>query len=190
MDERLDPAPRPARDWRWLFPVIALLALIADQWSKAAIIASLALDESWRPWVGTPLLELFAFTHIKNSGAAFGMFQQGGALFILIAIVVTLGILLRFRQLPPWKAWLFIGLGLIQGGALGNVVDRVRHGHVTDFIHVGTFAIFNVADAAIFCGVVLLVVMMWREEQAETRSRAAEAALHPAPPDAPEEWSA
>lgn len=176
MNDTVAPSP-PVPNWRWLFPVTVALSLIADQWSKAAIIDRLALDESWRPWAGTPILELFAFTHIKNSGAAFGMLQQGGWLFVIIAVVVTFGILLRFRQLPKWKPWLFAGLGLIQGGALGNVVDRLRIGHVTDFIHVGTFAIFNIADAAIFCGVVLLVFMMWREEQAEERARAAEAAM-------------
>ena len=167
MEERLDPTPRRA-DWRWLFFVVAAVAIAFDQWTKAAIIDWLPLHESWRPFAGTPLLELFAFTHIKNSGAAFGMLQQGGWLFAAIAVAVTIAILVRFPSLPRHKAWLFAGLGLVQAGALGNLIDRLRlGGAVTDFIHIGNFAIFNVADAAIFCGVILLSAMMWREERAE-----------------------
>ncbi len=155
-----------SRSYRWVLAVVALVILAADQWSKAKIIQWLALGESWRPFAGTPLLELFALTHTKNSGAAFGIFQTGGWFFVIVAIVVSLGILWYYPRLPREKWWLFLSLGLQLGGALGNLTDRLRIGHVTDFVHIGSFAIFNVADSAIVVGVLLLALHMYREEDA------------------------
>ncbi|MDQ4077725.1 MAG: signal peptidase II [Chloroflexota bacterium] len=150
--------------YRWLLIVVAIIVLVVDQWSKARIIEWLEIGESWRPWAGTPILELFAFTHTKNSGAAFGIFPSGGWFFIIVAIVVSFGILWYFPRLPREKWWLFLSLGLQLGGALGNLIDRLRIGWVTDFVHIGSFAIFNVADASIVCGVLILAFHMYRED--------------------------
>lgn len=155
----------PSRDYRWLLSVVAGLALGFDQWSKARIIEWLALGESWRPFAGTPLLELFAFTHTKNTGAAFGMFQTGGWFFIIVAIVVSIFIVIYTPRIPSHRWYVFLALGLTLGGALGNLVDRLRLGWVTDFIHIGSFAIFNVADSSVFCGAVILFIVMWREDE-------------------------
>lgn len=174
-----DPIARDAAtsDYRWLLAVVAALIFAADQWSKALVIQRLALGETWRPLAGTPILEWFAFTHTKNSGAAFGIFPSGGWFFVIVAVVVSLGILWYYPRLPRDHWWLFLALGLQLGGALGNLADRLRIGHVTDFVHIGNFAIFNVADSAVVCGVLILGLHMWQEDaqRAEREARAANA---------------
>lgn len=162
----------PSRDYRWLLFVVAAIALGLDQWSKARIIDWLAIGESWRPYAGSPILELFAFTHTKNMGAAFGMFQTGGWFFIIVATVVSLFIAFYAPRIPRQQWYVFLALGLTMGGALGNLVDRLRLGWVTDFIHIGDFAIFNIADSSVVSGVTLLFFIMWRED--EERKRVAE----------------
>jgi signal peptidase II len=172
----------PSRDYRWLLFAVAALSLGLDQWSKARIIEWLAIGDSWRPYVGTPILELFAFTHIKNMGAAFGMFQTGGWFFIIVATVVSIFIALYAPRIPRHQWYVFLALGLTMGGALGNLVDRLRLGWVTDFIHVGNFAIFNIADSSVVLGVIILFFIMWRDD--EQRKRMAESS--PAAPMAVE----
>jgi signal peptidase II len=167
-----------SRDYRWLLWVVAALVFGLDQWSKSRIIEWLDFGETWRPLAGTPILELFAFTHIKNTGAAFGMFQTGGAFFIVIAIVVSLFIVFYTPRIPRARWLMFIALGLELGGATGNLIDRLRLGWVTDFVHIGSFAIFNVADSAVVSGVVLLFFLMWRDDEATKRAQTATDAPH------------
>ncbi len=152
--------------WAFLASVVATV-IIADQFSKAYATAHLQWGESWMP------LEIvrpfFRFTLTHNTGAAFGLFPQGGTLFLLIALAVAGVILYYYRQLPP-QAWLMrLALGLQLGGALGNVVDRLRQGYVVDFFEVPHWPVFNVADSCIVVGVVLLGWVMWREERRTTR---------------------
>lgn len=150
--------------------VAAALALSFDQWSKARIIEWLALGETWRPYDGTPLLELFAFTHTHNTGAAFGMFQTGGWFFVIVAVLASLFIAFYAPRIPRHRWYMFLALGLIMGGALGNLVDRLRLGWVTDFVHIGSFAIFNVADSSVFIGVVILFIIMWLDDEEKKRT--------------------
>lgn len=172
----------PTRGYRWLFWLFALATYGLDQWTKWLVIQRLAVGESWRPWAGTPLLDLFALTHIKNSGAAFGFFESGGLLFIVVAIVVSLGILWYWPRLPRHQWWLYIALGLQLGGALGNLTDRLRLGWVTDFVHIGSFAIFNVADAAVVTSVVVLGAHMTWEDRKKEQARKAMPASEPFDP--------
>lgn len=153
------------RGYRWLLWVIATAVLVLDQWSKAQIIESLAIGQTWRPWAGRPILEWFAFTHTKNTGAAFGIFPTASLFFVMVAVLVSLAIVWYAPRLPKSQWWLFLSLGLELGGALGNLTDRLHLGWVTDFVHIGSFAIFNVADSAIVCGVAILLVHFWYEEK-------------------------
>lgn len=155
----------PIRGYRWLLWVVAIATLVLDQWSKGQIIEWLAMGKTWRPWAETPILEWFAFTHTKNTGAAFGIFPDASWFFIIVAIIVSLAIIWYAPSLPSNQWWLFLSLGLELGGALGNLTDRLSLGWVTDFVHIGSFAIFNVADSAIFCGVLILFVHFWYEEK-------------------------
>ena len=154
----------------WLLLIgVTLLTVAADQASKAYAVAHLGLYESWMPLAF--LEPLFRFTLVHNTGAAFGLFPQGGSIFLIIAIVISVVIVYYYRQVPS-GAWLArLALGLQLGGALGNVVDRVRLGYVVDFLHVEYWPVFNVADSCIVIGVALLTLLMLIQEHQEARAR-------------------
>ena len=123
------------------------------------------------PWL-TPVVQ---FTHVTNTGAAFGLFPGLSTVFLIVAIVVIVAIFVYGRQIPA-GLWLpRVALGMQLGGALGNLVDRVTLGFVVDFIDAQfwpfrTFPIFNVADSSIVVGVtILLLVMVWEERQARAQ---------------------
>nr|WP_234443364.1 signal peptidase II [Streptomyces sp. NRRL B-24484] len=140
---------------------VALLAYLIDLGSKLLVVARL---EGHRPI--QVIGDVMTFQVIRNPGAAFGMGQAMTVVFTAIAaavIVVIWRIARRLHSLP-WA----IALGLLLGGALGNLTDRlfrspgVFRGHVVDFISVQHFAVFNLADSAIVCGGVLVVLLSFR----------------------------
>jgi signal peptidase II len=153
---------------------LGALVIFADQYSKHLVRTRLALNESWSLFPG--LAPYARILHINNTGAAFGMFKEAGLFFTAVALVVSAVILYYARQVPDGHGWIRLALGLQLGGAVGNLIDRLIFGTVTDFISVGTFAIFNVADASISVGVALLALIMLIE------SRAAKKKLADAPP--------
>jgi signal peptidase II len=161
-----ETADRPASGatlGQWLFLLgVAALAILADQITKAYVVAHLALHASWMPLAF--LEPIFRFTHVHNTGAAFGLFPEGGSFFLVIAVIVATFIIYYYRQLPA-GAWLVrLALGLQLGGALGNVIDRLHRGYVVDFMHLEHWPVFNVADSCIVLGVVLLALEMLIEE--------------------------
>jgi len=146
-----------ASNWLWLgVTVIAL-----DQWTKWLVVQRF---EEFERLTLLPVLELM---RLHNEGAAFSFLSDAGGwqrwVFTALAVAVSTGILVWLRRLPPkGQGLLAAGLSLILGGALGNVIDRVLHGHVIDFIRVHYeqhyFPAFNVADSAITIGAVLIVL--------------------------------
>jgi signal peptidase II len=162
---------RSARHWLALVSIVALVLLV-DQASKAYVAAHLPLHDSWAPVKA--LEDIFRFTHVRNTGAAFGLFPQGGFLFLGIAVIVSVIILYYYRQVPA-DAWLVrLALGLQLGGALGNALDRMRLGYVVDFFDVSYWPVFNVADSCVVLGVGTLVLVMLREERRERQRQAAQ----------------
>ncbi|MEA4906588.1 MAG: signal peptidase II [Anaerolineaceae bacterium] len=146
-----------------------LLALMAgavialDQWTKALVRDSLALGEYWSPW---PWLTPYArIVHWHNTGVAFGMFPGMGQVFTVLAILVSVVIIYYFPRVAPQDWSLRVAMGLQLAGALGNLIDRVLFGGVTDFISVGTFPVFNVADSSITIGVLILILGIWLQER-------------------------
>jgi signal peptidase II len=143
--------------------LIAGIVVAIDQGTKALVRANLALEEFWAPW---EWLEPYArIVHWKNRGAAFGMLPGFGDIFMVLAIIVALAILYYFPQVPKEDWPLRLAMGLQFGGALGNLIDRLTIGWVTDFISIGSFPVFNVADASISTGVVVLVLGVWIKER-------------------------
>jgi signal peptidase II len=138
-----------------LFFGVAALVLVVDQVTKHVVLTQLSVGEMWNP---VPLLMPFIrVTHVTNTGAAFGMFREYGVFFALVAVVVVIGIIGFYRYLPPNQGWLRVSLGLQLGGALGNLLDRIRLGSVVDFIDFRPWpAVFNLADTAIVVGVAIL----------------------------------
>ena len=153
---------RHLRDYLPLL-IIAGVILVLDQWSKHLVRTSIPYSEVWAPWDW--MLPFVRFVHWQNTGAAFGMFQGMNIVFMILAIIVSIAILYYFPLIPK-EDWLIrVALCSQFGGAVGNLIDRFQFGAVTDFISVGSFAVFNVADACISVGVVLLILGMWLRER-------------------------
>ena len=157
-----EPAPKPQQPKIYrdllLIPVFALV-VITDQVAKALIRGNLRLHES------VPDDGFFRFTYPTNTGAVFGVFSDQ-TFIMTIASFVGVGILLYFYHSQSGSERLVrLSLGLLLGGAIGNLVDRIFLGRVTDFIDVGPWPIFNLADSAIVIGIAILVVVFLFEKE-------------------------
>ncbi len=131
----------------------AAAALVIDQVSKAVVRANMQLGDS------VPLIKgIINLTYVRNVGAAFGLFPGRLPIFIAISLGVLAGIAWVWWRLKPQNTWIAIALGLVAGGATGNLIDRVIAGRVTDFFDLGWFPVFNVADMALDVGVAILLV--------------------------------
>ena len=158
-------------DYLVLF-LIAAIIVAFDQWTKALVRAYVPLGGDWLP---TWLAWLTPFARIRywyNSGAAFGFFQNGNTVFSILAILVDFFIIYYFPRTSRQDWWLRLAMGMQFAGATGNLVDRLFFRHVTDFISVGNFAIFNVADASISVGVAVLVAGIWLKERSDKKKAA------------------
>jgi signal peptidase II len=134
------------------FFLIAVAVLLFDQLTKSIIRNNLAVGESWphESW-------LVKITHVTNTGAAFGILQGQGA-FLTITAFVGMGAIVFYYAYPPLEHGLLrLALGLQLGGAIGNLLDRIRHGQVTDFISFPHYPAFNVADSCIVVGLCIIV---------------------------------
>ena len=146
-------------DWlSWYKDSVLLLAISIvfslDQITKAVVRHRLLLGES------IPTGGHFHITHTFNTGSAFGLFPDQ-TLFLILASLIGIAVLfIVYRNQPVPSFPLRISLGMQLGGALGNLVDRVRMGQVTDFIEVGFWPVFNLADASIVIGIVILTYLI------------------------------
>ena len=165
-------------DLKKLIVNYALLFLVAgiivflDQVTKEWVRLNLQLGEIYRPdlWIS----QYFRIVHWKNTGAAFGMFQDMNPVFIVLSILVSGVILYYFPQIPAHDWLVRISMSMLLGGAIGNLIDRFRQGHVTDFISVAKFPVLNIADASISVGVAVLFLGMWLQERAKKANPPAE----------------
>lgn len=145
--------------------LIAGIVVVIDQVTKYLVRTNLQLRETWMPW---EWLEPYArIIHWKNTGVAFGLFQGRGWLFTVIGLAVVVLIILFYRQTIDGKRFWRIALAFQLGGALGNLIDRInpRVGYVVDFIWIGNFPVFNLADVSIVCGAAILIIGMWTTEE-------------------------
>jgi len=159
-------ASRPQARRYVVFFLIAFLLVIADQLTKFGIRENLAIGQSlWRWWI-------FAIARVPpNTGAAFGLFPgQTLALVIVSAVGISFVLVYAFlvyRRYPLLDSWLSrVALGLILGGTIGNLIERILYllgevGGVTDFIHIGWWPPFNLADSAVVIGVILFIYSLF-----------------------------
>lgn len=153
----------PHEKWmRFLLPGVAILTLVIDQISKRLVMTSFSPGESWNPVAA--LERWVSLTYVTNTGAAFGLFPDHGVLFMIIAVVVVAVIVFYYRYLPGDRWLVQTSLGLQLGGAMGNLLDRLRYGRVIDFIDFKIWPIFNLADSAVVVGVVILAYHLLRSE--------------------------
>jgi signal peptidase II len=161
----------PIRGELAVMGLTAAVVLLADQVTKAAVVGSIGLNEQV-PVVGDFVL----LWHVRNQGAAFSLFQGGQLLFYLVTIL-ALGLLVYFARVFRGRGLLLhVVLGLVLGGTLGNLVDRVRQGYVTDFMSVGIgdlrWPTWNVADASLVVGIAVLVVYLTFFDRPRSEARA------------------
>ena len=152
--------------------VIALLFISLDQWTKSMVRVNLQPGEDWLPEKLAWLMPYARIRYWYNTGAAFGLFQGGSLIFTILAFFVSGFILIYFPQVDRKDKWLRLALILQFSGAVGNLIDRLRfEGKVTDFISIGDFAIFNIADSCITVGTMLLIAGVYFTERAEKRKK-------------------
>lgn len=163
----------PGKGQVLVFFLMASLVVAADQVSKLWIRTHLALGQS------SPETGWLRLTHIHNSGAAFGLFQGqvfSLTLLALVGIVVVLGYALFAHRWSPLPKIILgeIALGLVLGGTIGNLIDRLRFGYITDFIAAGFWPAFNLADSAIVVGACIfayVLLFLARGRRYQTMSR-------------------
>ena len=148
-----------------LFVALAVLVLTADQISKAIVAANLR---------GGAVVEILGgairFDYTVNTGGAFSFFRGGGMVLAAIAALVCIGLLVPYRRLGGSPLPVRVALGLILGGAMGNLLDRVRLGYVVDFVDLRWWPVFNLADSAVVVGVALLILYVQSEGRRRERS--------------------
>lgn len=151
----------------WML-IIAAVIITLDQFTKWLVRTNLTFTETWSPWDW--LMPYARIVYWKNTGVAFGLLQGMNLIFIFLAILVSLGLIYYYSSVPK-KDWLIrLALILELGGAVGNLLDRIQFGHVIDFISVGNFPVFNIADSCITVGVIVLLIGVWVQERREKKS--------------------
>jgi signal peptidase II len=130
----------------------ALMAavVIVDQLTKQAVRSGIRVGEEHKFFIGIQLV------HVRNTGVAFSLFSGGGTL-VLVFTLIALAVLVGYLARRPDRPWLWVPTGLLIGGAVGNLIDRLAHGAVTDFIKLPLWPAFNVADMSITFGVLALL---------------------------------
>ena len=138
----------------WARAGLVLVAVLAlDQGTKALVRGGIRVGDE------DPVFPALKLVHVRNEGVAFGLQPGGGTLVIVLVSLALLGVVLLFA-VHRGRPWVWLPTGLLVGGALGNVVDRLHQGFVTDFLKVPLWPAFNVADVAITTGVVALVLVL------------------------------
>ncbi len=163
----------------WLMLVTAGLVILIDQAVKYFVSAALPLGAAWSPLPGpNPLIQI---VHAANTGFAFGLFKNLGVVSILVPLIISGFIVFYVRRLRADQKFMAVALGLTLGGALGNVIDRLRIGYVIDYFDIGVGALRNAsnfADWSIVLGVILLSVAMLLEERKQKQAQTSEEARH------------
>lgn len=145
--------------------IIAIAVVLIDQFSKYLVVTLMELRQS------IVIVENFLYiTYIRNPGAAFGLLPYRTSWFIVITIAVSVLLVVYYYKLPPGYPWMRLGLSLQLGGALGNLIDRIRaDSYVVDFINFKIWPpVFNLADSAIVVGIFIFIISLWRSSYLES----------------------
>ncbi|MBI3521749.1 MAG: signal peptidase II [Chloroflexi bacterium] len=143
---------------------VAVLVFVLDRITKGAVVASLPLGAS-REVIG----DVVRITHVRNSGAAFGLLPERTTLLSILSVFAVLAIVYYYRKIALNSPLVAGTLGMQLGGAIGNLVDRLGQGYVVDFVDVGIGNVrywsFNVADSSIVVGIALVTILLYLEEK-------------------------
>lgn len=137
---------------------IALTVVFLDQLTKFLIRQNLQLNQS------IPIIKnIFHLTYITNAGSAFGLFKGFNVFFVLFSIVVIIAIFHYLKRIAKNEKMLQFAVGLLLGGTIGNLIDRLLYGAVIDFIDFRVWPVFNIADSAVTISVIMLVALLWKK---------------------------
>ena len=137
---------------------IALLIVILDQLTKFLIKQNFQLNGS------IPIINnVFHLKYITNTGSAFGLFRGLNLFFISFSIIVIAVIFYCLKKIKYNEKALQFAVGLLLGGTIGNLIDRITYGAVTDFIDFRIWPVFNVADSSVTISIILLIVLVWKK---------------------------
>jgi len=155
-----------ARPRQWVaLAAIAVAAIIADQLTKHVVASQLWLDENVK------VLGPFSIHHVQNSGIAFGLFAQATGVVIVLTLVAIAWMIVYFSRSGARHPLLPVAVGLLIGGSISNLADRIRLGHVTDFLDLRYWPAFNLADSFIVVGVAILLGALVSADRAPRRPR-------------------
>lgn len=157
---------------------VAGIVIALDQWTKWLVRTNIEFGKQWLPEGLNWLFPYARFVYWHNSGAAFGMFQNGNLVFTMLAFIVIVAIIYYYPQVEAEDWTLRLAMGLQLAGAAGNLIDRMLFGKVTDFISVGTFPVFNIADSSITIGVIVLLLGVWFKEYQEKNKTAGQPSVN------------
>ncbi len=136
----------------------ALIIIFLDQLTKFLIKQNLQLSQS------IPIIkDILHITYITNTGSAFGLLKGFNFIFIAFSIIVIIVIFYFFKKIKENENLLQFSVGMLLGGTIGNLIDRLLQGAVTDFIDFRIWPVFNLADSAVTIGVAILIVLLWRK---------------------------
>lgn len=144
--------------------LVVVIVMFFDQLSKFYIQTHMV------PGMSIPVVkDVFHITYVLNPGAAFGLFEHQTLFFLIVAVALVVGAIYFYPRIPQQYQLLRFGIGLMVGGAIGNVIDRIKTGYVVDFFDFRIWPVFNIADAAIVCGVGCIVfTMIYLHKEDET----------------------
>lgn len=176
-----EPNPTPVENnqpHRLLFLIIGFVVLALDQLSKWYVVENIPLNSSQAPIAN--LYPYFQFSHVANTGVSFGLFSGNNSPMIVVAVVAAIAVFIYALKSPPESRLFYVALGFVFGGIVGNMLDRVRLGHVTDFVNfnlrplidipIADWYVFNIADLALVSGVVILFILSLLEARHERRT--------------------
>ena len=177
-----DAAPRHPRHTlhRDPLPFLVLAVVLAlDQLTKWLITSNMAAGES------IPAEGFIRLTYVRNTGVAFGLFQDQGIILAIVPFLAVAAMIWLYRSSPMPPIFMRAALGLQMGGAIGNLIDRLRLGFVVDFVDVGPWPVFNVADSSIVVGIAVLAWYFGTGRDRPDRGRSAEQPPEERPPEPP-----
>lgn len=139
--------------------LIAFLVVVIDQLTKYLVKKNFQLNES------LPIIKnILHFTYITNTGSAFGLFKSFNLIFVLFSIIVIVTIFYFVTQIKENEKALQFCAGLLLGGTIGNLIDRISYGYVIDLIDFRIWPVFNTADSAVTISILFLIILLWKKD--------------------------
>ena len=150
--------------------IFTIIFVAIDICSKLVISKYLSINESIKV-----INNFINITHVKNTGVAWSLFANQTILVLIVSLIVIVGIIVYIKKNKPTNNVEKISYSMILGGAIGNLIERLFYGYVTDFIDINIFdynyPVFNLADTFIVVGVILLIIVTWRCEHVRNKSK-------------------